>query len=60
MSNNQTTELEEPRTKCEAGEWSNITGFWSDCSNEATHTEYWFDEEAVEVKLCDKHSKEGQ
>lgn len=41
---------------CEAHEWANWTGQESGpCPNEATHCESWFDEEGVEVWLCDAH-----
>ena len=40
---------------CEAGDWQRITGYEGQCPNLATHTEYWFDEEALPVELCDEH-----
>jgi hypothetical protein len=41
---------------CEAAEWPGLTGCLEECSNEATHTESWFDDEGVEVDLCDDHA----
>jgi hypothetical protein len=42
--------------RCEADQWGRITGQASGpCPNEATHLELWFDEEGVEVWLCDPH-----
>lgn len=41
---------------CEAYEWERWTGQQSGpCPNAATHMESWFDEEGVEVWLCDRH-----
>lgn len=41
--------------KCEAGKWTQWTGQDGDCPNDATVTESWFDEEGVDVALCDEH-----
>lgn len=43
---------------CEASEWASITGCEQQCKNQATHTEHWFDEEALPVELCDIHDEE--
>lgn len=45
---------------CEASEWPAHTGQVSGpCPSYATHMESWFDEEGVEVWLCDDHGYEG-
>ena len=45
------------RVKCEAGDWETHTGQTGDCPNDATMTESWFDEEGLEVRLCDHHQE---
>lgn len=45
---------------CEASEWPSYTGQESGpCPSYATHTEVWFDEEGIEVRLCDDHGYDG-
>jgi hypothetical protein len=42
---------------CEADQWEKFTGQASGpCPNPATHMESWFDEEGLEVWLCDEHA----
>jgi hypothetical protein len=45
---------------CQADEWARITGQDSGpCPNDATHLELWFDEEGLEVWLCDGHDADS-
>lgn len=47
---------------CEYGWWSGLgeNHEYGQCPNQATHIEYWFDEEGVEVEVCDEHDRDNR